>query len=599
MPSELEFWDLAAITTAHRHAVGTLAWQLHELAQTEPTIAFGIVLSTATFAQICRFAKIGGKWPDNTDIQSVSDDFQDRVEQVGFQSVADRIQQHWSAQQWPENCCVKVSVNETIGDGISDLFSIQTGLISQLDQLLKQSVKEIFWARNGYLWQQIDMRLEELPIAFVIQPLIEPSTRTNLPIALPQSSKGLTASPGTAIGRAIVLPAHRVIVHPLEPHTILVTSYLTPDWIPLIKQVSGIITEQGGITSHAAIMARELGIPAIVGATDITQRLHTGDWLRIEAGRIEVIEPTVAIMAIEQQSQQQQESPSFEPIAPHPLLYATISHLTVLHSEHLAQVQGVGLIRAEHLLLPLLQGQHPYSWIQTVVGCRELQNHLTAALLKLLQQVPEKPIWYRTADWRSQELSQLQGANQLPIELNPALGLHGSLSYQTFPEWFDLELAAIAALPADERNRLRLLLPFVRTIEDVAFCRDRFQQLGLNSMPLWVMAEVPSVLFCLSDYVKAGIQGITIGLNDLTQLLLGVDRDNPRLQDFFYPTHPVVQQAIAQLIQACHQHRIPCHICLSIYDRQLIHWLVKSGIDGISVNTPDLERTRRTIVNTD
>jgi pyruvate,water dikinase len=562
-------------------------------------MSLGVVLPTGFFARICHAAGIVGKWPHGTDIQTVSTELQLHVEQLELQPLIDRIQQHWAAQQWPENCCVKVSIDETIGDGISDLFAIQTGWISQLEQLLKQSIQEIFWARNGHLWQQLDMPLEELPIAFVIQPLIKQLTQINPPIALPKPSQGLTASPGTAIGRAIVLPAHRVIVNPLEPHTILVTSYLTPDWVPLIKHVSGIITEQGGITSHAAIIARELGIPAIVGATEITQRLYTGDWLRIEAGEITVIEPTVAIMTIEQQSQQQQKSPSFEPTAPHPLLYATISHLTVLHLEHLAQVQGVGLIRAEHMLLPFLQGQHPYSWIQTVMGCRELQNHLTTAFLDLLQQVPEKPIWYRTADWRSQELSQLQGANQLPIELNPVLGLHGSLSYQTFPEWFDLELVAIMALPADARQRLRLLLPFVRTIEDVEFCRDRLLHLGLNSLPLWVMAEVPSVLFCLSDYVKAGIQGITIGLNDFTQLLLGVDRDNPRLQDFFQPTHPVVQQAIGQLIQSCHQHHIPCHICLSIYDRQLIHWLVESGIDGISVNTTDLERTHRTIVNTD
>jgi pyruvate, water dikinase len=422
---------------------------------------------------------------------------------------------------------------------------------------------------------------------------------------------GIAAAPGTVTAQAIVLSDHQVLLKQLPENRILVTTHLTPQWLPLIRQAVGIVTERGGITSHAAILARELGIPAIVGVTNATRQFHSGDWLSLKQGKIYVTEErlpddlrhlltsdTSLASDTSQTSNALQANVTSQAVETQPQLnthcLAVVSQMEQVARLPHTSIDGIGLIRAEHLLLPHLQNKHPWQWLQHSSG-ENLSFVLSAQLEQILSTIAPLPIWYRTADWRSHELSGLAGATDFLPELNPILGIHGTASYQQFPEWLDLELSAIAMLPSHQLKHLRLLFPFVRTVEEFQFCRSRVVQAGLGQLPLWIMAEVPSVLFSLAEYVAAGVQGITIGMNDWMQLLFAIDRDHPSLSSLFNPHHPAVRQSIQQLVQRAQQLNIPCHVCSLTEDAAFVAFLVEIGVTGIAANVKDIRQLRHAI----
>jgi pyruvate,water dikinase len=165
---------------------------------------------------------------------------------------------------------------------------------------------------------------------------------------------------------------------------------------------------------------------------------------------------------------------------------------------------------------------------------------------------------------------------------------------------FELELKALATVQQAGYSNIHLILPFVRTVEEFAFCRRKVEQAGLTDVSqfqLWIMAEVPSVLFLLPEYVKAGVAGISIGTNDLTQLLLGVDREQGQFARVFDERHPAVMRAIAQLIEMAKSAGIPCSICgqaPALYP-EIIDKLVEWGITSISVEQEAVKRTYQAI----
>jgi pyruvate, water dikinase len=423
-----------------------------------------------------------------------------------------------------------------------------------------------------------------------------PVSLLDRPLAVPLAG-GIAAAPGEITARAIVLSDSQAILNDLPAHSILVTTHLTPEWLPLIRQAVGIVTEQGGTTSHAAILARELGIPAIVGVPHATQQFHTGDWLHLKLGKIYAATPDTAlndrhVAPDRHRAQPAQVSPRHLPSKTQRLI--TLSQTEQLDNLHHRSIDGIGLIRAEHLLMPHLENQHPWRWMQNHQA-PHLSRLLAGQLQTILRAMSPLPVWYRTADWRSHELNRLAGAPFFTPETNPILGMHGAVSYQQFPEWLDLELSAIAALSSQDLGHLRLLLPFVRTVEEFQFCQKRVQKAGLGHIPLWIMAEVPSVIFSLPDYVAAGVQGITIGMNDLVQLLFAIDRDQPKLSSLFNPNHPAIRQAVQQLIQAANQLNIPCNVCSLTEDADFVAFLVSCGVTGIAANIPDIDRVRNAI----
>jgi pyruvate, water dikinase len=404
---------------------------------------------------------------------------------------------------------------------------------------------------------------------------------------------GLMAAPGEVTARAIVVADNRTILRVLPPESILVTTHLTPAWLPLIQQAAGLVTEQGGITSHGAILARELGIPAIIGVPQATQKIKSGDWLHLLRGKIY---PGIGDANFATHGEMEFGQSWLTDLTTLP---ATITQRLAIVNQSAqvaelkdAAIDGIGLVRSEHLLLPHLAHQHPWKWLETPTV---LRSALTEELTVILQAMAPRPVWYRTADWRSHELASLDGAELWPAEANPILGIHGAFSYQQFPEWLALELQAIGDLPEAERQHLRLILPFVRTVEEFQFCQAKVQQMGLADLPLWIMAEVPAVIFSLSEFAAAGVAGIVVGMNDLVQLVFAVDRDDPELSSFFNPNHPAMRQALQQLLRSAQDLKIPCHVCSLTDDAAFVEFLVGCGVTGIVANIQELGRLSRTI----
>jgi pyruvate, water dikinase len=422
--------------------------------------------------------------------------------------------------------------------------------------------------------------------------------------------RGLGAAGGRVVATALVIMNPQQKPEELPKGVILVVPTITPDWLPLLQQVGGIITEHGGLTSHAAILARELGITAVVNATSATTLIQTGERLLLDGDRGEVYR-------IKGDSKGEMEKGREEnlffphhsnPKPPHPSvtshlpmiatqLLVNLSQSTLIEQVQSLPVDGVGLLRSELMVLNILDGQHPNSWI---LGGRqaELLELWTEQIIHFARAFLPRPVFYRSLDWRSPDLPSL--SNSLESSPQSMLGERGTFSYLRNPAVFELELQALKSVQQAGYTNINLLLPFVRTVEEFIFCRRKVEQALLTEVAqfqLWMMAEVPSVLFLLPEYVKAGAAGISIGTNDLTQLLLGVDREQGELVKVFNERHPAVMSAIAQLIQMAQSAGIPCSICgqaPALYP-EIIDRLVEWGITSISVEPEAVERTYQAI----
>lgn len=427
------------------------------------------------------------------------------------------------------------------------------------------------------------------------------STQPPTPSLTPQIIRGLPAAAGRVTASAQVFRGENLHLENLHPGKIWVVPNISPDWLPWLKSAAGIVTERGGMTSHAAIIARELGIPAVVGATDITQLIQTDEFLFLDGDQGE-------IHRLGRQDNSMGKTPmlnpqTFTPYHPYPIatqLFVNLSQPSSLERIGALPVDGVGLLRSELMMLDALDN-HPLSTWLKQGRSKELVTRLTHLILQFATAFTPRPVFYRSLDWRSHELQLLTGTTSpSEPELNPIVGRRGTLRYLDDPTCFDLELEALKGVHQTGYTNVNLMLPFVRTVEEFSFCRRRVEQAGLTDNPqfqLWIMAEVPSVLFLLSDYVKAGVQGISIGSNDFTQLLLATDRDREQLGSSLNGNHLAVRRALKQLIETAKKIGIPCSICGQAPAQypDLIDSLVQWGITSISVDINELERTHHAI----
>ena len=439
----------------------------------------------------------------------------------------------------------------------------------------------------------------------VAQPAVQPTSASSPLI-------GIAASPGVVSATAWVVSSDPRSPFEVPSGTILVASQILPEMLMGLNPIAGILTEQGGMTSHGAILARELGIPAVVGLANATQLVRSGELLRLDGDRgwVQIGQmPEQSDEQSDERSLSQSHQPSHSSLqnadrspvgiarsvrsaleipnqpstTTEPQIFVSLSQTNSLAAAADLAVAGVGLLRSELLLLEF--ARHPDRWHDRP---QQLEAQLTAKIQQFAAAFAPRPVFYRSLDWRSSDLP----------EPNPAIGMRGTFSYQVDPALFDLELAVLRRLQQQGYENLRLILPFVRTVEEFSFCRQRVIQAGLTQVPafrLWIMAEVPSVLLLLPDYVKAGVQGIAIGTNDLTQLLLGADRDHPQLSRVFTPQHPAVLRAIRLLVETAKPLQIPCHLC-GQPTPALVEALIEWGIDGISVEPSQVEETWRAIL---
>ncbi|NEO83734.1 MAG: hypothetical protein F6J87_05655 [Spirulina sp. SIO3F2] len=446
--------------------------------------------------------------------------------------------------------------------------------ISEIRHLLKLLVKPKSW-QGELLWQRLPNGEFEVTHGRALSnPTPDLATlaldaKANVSGA---SLQGQGVVPGSAVGSlAIVTPQTQV----LPPNQILVATTLQPHQIALLGEAAGLILEQGSATSHSVIVARELQIPTVIGVTNAIAQLQTTRTVMLAAdqGRVYLQGASTALndppaVELSVESSQPPTRVSVWGACNHP------HTITVLNNQ---TVDGVGLVRSELLLMSL----HP-DWANGhVPNADQVQAQLQTLLLELAAAVTPRPLFYRFADWRSPKFPPLPGQAALPGD--GLLGQRGVYAAQCNPWLFDLELAALKVV-LTEYSQIRLILPFVRRVSEFVWVRDRLQDKKLPPTQLWIMAETPAIAFDIEAYQAAGVQGVAIGLNDLMQLTLGIDRDVHNLVEPGDLAHPAVQATIKHLIQQAHHAHLPCSLCATIdwsHHQTLVNNWVKWGLDAV------------------
>ncbi|MDG2991656.1 hypothetical protein L3556_12035 [Candidatus Synechococcus calcipolaris G9] len=468
----------------------------------------------------------------------------------------------------------------------------------QQDQLGRLLMSLTDWP-GPLLWQCHGDRLR------LSHGLIEPSPSQSplMPLRLLPVGEGLAAASGQAMAPALV-------VNDLAPPAtasghILVASAILPHWLPLVRSAVGVICEQGGLTSHGAILSRELSRPAVVALKQARQRIKTGEMLFLDGnqGWVYRLDPQQRVIPLASDTPSPSPPQATTPNPGGPQVMVNVSQASALDRLTGLAIAGIGLLRSELMLLGILGGQHPYRWLESGRS-KELGDLWAAEIAPFIQAIAPRPLFYRCLDLRSHEYRALIDGDQWePNEANPLLGLRGTCRYILHPALFDLELSALRQAITTRAAPLRLILPFVRSLEEIEFCQERITAAGLDQVPgfqLWVMAEVPALLFMLPDLVERGVKGISIGTNDLIQLLLGIDRDEPPLGLTLDEAHPSVKAAIEHFVRTAQRVGLGCSICgeLPAHNSAWIPWLVNLGIDTISVSPEAVMTTQAAIQQT-
>jgi len=421
---------------------------------------------------------------------------------------------------------------------------------------------------------------------------------TGAPGALPVLLRGLGASPGTVSG------AVRLLRDPSEgtqlvDGEVLVAPMTNPDWLPTMRRAVGVVTDGGGITCHAAIVSRELGIPCVVGARTATTTVRNGQVVTVDGAAGLVFEgnvPGPAAPAIVR-------GPA-APAAAAPPVTATRLYVNLALAERAAEVaalpvDGVGLLRAEFLLTEALRGRHPRA-VLAAGGRAELLDAMAASLLTITRAFAPRPVVYRTIDFRTNEFRDLEGGAAFePEERNPMIGYRGCYRYVREPDLFAVELELLARV-REETPNLHLMIPFVRTAWELEACLEQVDGSPLGrqrGLLRWIMAEVPSVVYRLDDYAALGIDGVSIGSNDLTQLVLGVDRDSEVCRELFDEEDAAVLAAIRQIVEGANRLGLTSSLCGQAPSNRptFAEHLVRYGITSVSVNPDAVDAARRTL----
>jgi pyruvate,water dikinase len=446
------------------------------------------------------------------------------------------------------------------------------------------SPQDTEWAidADGKVWM-----LQSRPVTAVGGPAPEEPVSADGAVLV----RGLGAAPGAASG-AVRLVAEIADGDKLQEGEVLVTHMTAPDWVPLMRKAAAIVTDSGGMTCHAAIVSRELGIPCVVGTAEATKVLRDGEVVTVDATKGAVSEGArVTVLAAAE------AAPAAAPVTIGTKLLLNLSEPSQLERAADLSVEGVGLLRAELMVVEALDGTHPRLLMEQGRS-DEFVTRMAESLTAFAAAFSPRPITYRTIDFRTNEFRGLAGGDRFePEEANPMIGYRGALRYVREPDLLRLELDAIRRVWDAGHTNFHVMVPFVRTPRELLSCRAAFDAAGLLAAPgfeLWVMAEVPSVLFHLPRYAELGVAGISIGSNDLTQLLLGADRDSEMVAEVFDERDPAVTEYLRRLIPLARELGLQTSICgqaPSVHP-EYAELLVRAGIDAISVNIDAVDRAR-------
>ena len=421
--------------------------------------------------------------------------------------------------------------------------------------------------------------------------------------------KGLGASPGIGVGKA------RLVLNPnelakIQKGEILVTKMTTPDYVPAMMKAAGIVTDEGGMTSHAAIVSRELGVPCVVGTGRATKALTQDTLLTVDGTKGLVFRGRVEAEIQGEGGDAEVPSPSAAAAAGQATtmttgtkVYMNLGVPEKVQDYLNLPFDGIGLMRIEFIIASYV-GAHPLFLLESGVSSKFV-DRLAEGMATVAGAVKPRPVVVRFSDFKTNEYRELKGGEMYEEqESNPMIGWRGVSRYisQDFSEAFRLELRAMRRVRDDMGlENVWAMLPFVRTPWEVEKCLGMMEEEGLvrdESFKVWLMAEVPSMVFRAEEFARL-CDGFSVGSNDLTQLILGIDRDSSRLgkMGYFDERDVAVKKAVKQLIEAAHASGITISICgqaPSVYP-ELAEYLVGEGIDSLSVNPDAVTKTKQIV----
>jgi pyruvate,water dikinase len=504
------------------------------------------------------------------------------------------------------------NVKVEVPDEERDAPSLQDEEIVKLSELARflekhyRKAQDIEWA--------IDANLPFPQNVFILQTRAETvwSARTALAekvMAVPAREReivisGLPASPGVHHGKAKVVTSIQDASSLMEKSDILITKMTNPDWVPYMRIAGSIVTDDGGMTCHAAIVSRELGIPCIVGTGEATKVMKSYDEYTVDAIRGVIYEGLV-----EELVESREEKAPKVAFTPMPItatsVYMNLGVPEKIEDYKSLPFDGIGLMRIEFIMASHI-GDHPLYLIERGQA-QKFVNLMADGIAKVARAIYPRPVVVRFSDFKTSEYAKLKGGEKYePHEDNPMLGWRGVSRYISlqYKDAFRLECKAVRKCREEFKlKNVWVMLPFVRSTWEVEKCLEIMREEGLErgrDFKVWIMAEVPSVVFMVDEFSKL-CDGFSIGSNDLTQLILGTDRDSQLLPSidsrYFDERDPSVKRAIKHLIEVAHKHGVTVSICgqaPSVYP-DFVEFLIKCGIDSISVN-PDAVVSARELV---
>ena len=404
--------------------------------------------------------------------------------------------------------------------------------------------------------------------------------------------RGLGASPGIATGEVkIVLDIDEL--DKIEEGDVMVTTMTTPDMVPAMRRASGIVTDEGGVTCHASIISRELGIPCVVGTGDATKTLKENTGVTLDGKKGLVFE---GITEVKEEAPVAQAAAAEAPILTVTEVKANVSMPEAAERAAATGADGVGLLRTEHLMLTA--GIHPGKFIAD-----GKEDELIDTIADNVQIVADafypKPVWYRTLDAPTDEFITLEGGENEPREHNPMLGWRGIRRELDQPEILKCEFKAIKKLHEKGYTNIGIMIPLSQSPAELVKAKALCSEVGLiphKDVDFGMMVEIPAAAIIIDEYLKIGVDFVSLGTNDLTQYTLAVDRNNEFVAKHYTEEHPAVMKLIERTIKKCAEAGVTCSICGQAGSvPHIVEKLVKFGITSVSSNADAIADVRKTV----
>ena len=381
--------------------------------------------------------------------------------------------------------------------------------------------------------------------------------------------EGLGASPGIAAGKVRII-RDLSDLKKIQSGDVLVTKMTNPDMVVSMQKSVAIITDEGGLTAHAAIVSREMGIPAVVGTREATKKLKEGEIITVDGANGKIY-----LGKISETSQKEIAEISSKTKTKIKLI---VDLPSFAERASRTGIRQVGLLRVEGIIAE--SGKHPEYFLKKS-RMQDYEGLIFQGIGKIAEHFDE--LWIRTSDIRTDEFKNLEGAPE-KIEANPMLGMHGIRYGIKNPEVLTAELKAMKKV-AEKGKKIGIMMPQVISVDEVAKVKEILKEINFKEAKVGVMIETPAAVQIIGDLCREGIDFISFGTNDLTQYILAVDRGNEKVQHLYNEMHPAILYQLEYVIRICRRNNVETSICGQAgSDKKMVKFLIEKGIDSISVN---------------